>query len=99
MGRRLGPSVVGLPVVLQRGGESGSMDREPSTAMLMSAGGQMRARSSEHTLRWILDELDATDIVAMDAMPGGSTSAMHRDHRRGPRQSRRCWSFVLGMRM
>jgi hypothetical protein len=35
--------------------------------MLMSAGGQMRARPSEHTLRWLLDELDATGRHRRDA--------------------------------
>ncbi len=38
----------------------------------------MRERPSEQTLRWLLEALDAVEVVTVDAMPGGSTSAMHR---------------------
>lgn len=39
---------------------------------------RMRAGPPEETLRWLLDELAAVEIVELEVMPGGSTSAMHR---------------------
>ena len=33
---------------------------------------------SAATLAWLVDELDASDVVEVRAMPGGSTAAMHR---------------------
>src|SRR3954468_11014785 len=38
----------------------------------------MRARPPEATLAWLLTAVDATEVLRVDAMRGGSTSAMHR---------------------
>ena len=39
---------------------------------------RMRARPPESTLRWLVDSLDARLVDTVEAMPGGSTCAMHR---------------------
>ena len=42
------------------------------------AGLLVRARPPETTLAWLLEARDATDVVEVAAIPGASTSAMHR---------------------
>jgi len=38
----------------------------------------LRARPPETTLAWLLGALDAAELIEVSAMPGASTSAMHR---------------------
>ncbi len=38
----------------------------------------MRQPPSVATLAWLVDELDAAEVIEVSPMPGGSTSAMHR---------------------
>jgi aminoglycoside phosphotransferase (APT) family kinase protein len=60
---------------------------------------EMRTDPPEQTLRWLLDELEATDVVAIRSMPGGSTAAMHRvtiRPRRGPQRTVVVRRYVLG---
>ena len=39
---------------------------------------RLRAGPPEETLRWLLDELAAVEIVGLEMMPGGPSSATHR---------------------
>jgi aminoglycoside phosphotransferase (APT) family kinase protein len=38
----------------------------------------MRSRPPDQTIRWLVAALDATEVVTIEPMPGGSTAAMHR---------------------
>ena len=38
----------------------------------------MRAPPPTETLAWLMGELDASEVVDVSPMPGGSTLAMHR---------------------
>lgn len=59
----------------------------------------MRADPPEQTLRWLLDELEGTDVIGILAVPGGSTAAMHRvtiRTRRRPQRTVIVRRYVLG---
>ena len=59
------------------------MENGPTTAMTDTTRSLVSARPSEQTLRWLVAALDADEVVDVQTMPGGSTSAMHRVTLRG----------------
>ena len=54
------------------------MENGPTLQASDVARSLMRARPPQRTLRWLVGALDAGEVVDVEWMRGGSTSALHR---------------------